>query len=302
MIELLFMPDKPKLPLGWAQLNFPELQAVNYVRMVTIGDDIYIYGGTNASGSTSAFYKLNVPTNTLTPLSGAPARTQVVMEAVGTKIHIIAGGTNVSVSTHNCYDTVTGEWTTLAPYTPYLVAGSSLVVGDQIYVAGGWLNSNVNLTDVVRRYDPSTDAWTTLAKLPAQRYAGALFQLEPTSIYYTHGRIEQNGAPQTSVWKYTIATNTWAVMPVAPYKTSEVRAAVFDGVAYIYDGLGSGETVDRMCTFDGTTWTTITQPSGGPAARYGYGLTTYRGGIYMYGGGVLSSSTIFKDIWRFQVT
>lgn len=300
MFELLLCVYGKALPY-WGELNFPELASANGQRMVTIGDDIYIYGGTTADGKLADFRKFNVPSNTMTTLSGAPARSGVMMEAVGTKIYIISGGDSGATGINNCYDTLTGTWSIMAPYSPYLNYGASLVIGGKIYVAGGWTNSNVNATNIFRYFDPETNTWTNLRTLPAARYAGNLFQLEPTSIYFTHGRVEAGGGATNTVWKYTIATNTWAALTAAPYVTAETRVAVINKVAYIFSGLGAGSYVPTMCSFDGTTWKTIALPTVAPSKRAAYGLTVYADRIYIYGGGqVTGTHTYLKDFWVFS--
>ena len=98
------------------------------------------------------------------------------------------------------YDPKADAWTELAdvPVGRSHAEGTTLVVNGKILLMGGKLNA----TDVSGRadlYDPATNAWTTLNRLPRVNQGGAAI-FHDGKIYLSHG---QKGAPEHTMYRYT---------------------------------------------------------------------------------------------------
>lgn len=172
---------------------------------------LYLARGNNSQN----FYRYNLSTNAW---DSALANTPVAFNndtkgvAAGSYLYFFNGSNN---SFHR-YDPSGATWTTLtatAPGTPGY--GGTLVYpgsGDYIYATRG------SLTRTFWRYTISTDTWSdpAVADLPDDAEAGYGSRLtsDGTDIYYIGG----NGI--SKILKYTIGSNTWAVLndlPFSPY-------------------------------------------------------------------------------------
>ena len=67
------------------------------------------------------------------------------------------------------YDPVANRCTTHTPMPTSRHHAASAVVGGKIYVIGGRLDSSYECTDIVEKYNPVSDEWTTnLEPMPSR--------------------------------------------------------------------------------------------------------------------------------------
>jgi len=71
-----------------------------------------------------------------------------------------------------------GTWSSAAPLPEPRSEIASAVLDGRLYVAGGFGNPRGRILDAFSVYDPGTDTWTELAKLPEGRHHGALTALK----------------------------------------------------------------------------------------------------------------------------
>jgi N-acetylneuraminic acid mutarotase len=110
--------------------------------------------------------------------------------------------------------------------------------GGFLYVIGGG-NSGVALSDL-ERYDPLSDAWTTLSPMPTAR-AGAVAAVIDDGIFVIGGRQTTggpcSGAPYLgAVEKYDIDTDTWSTMAPLPNPRSDLAAVAHGGKIFVFGG------------------------------------------------------------------
>lgn len=83
-------------------------------------------------------------------------------------------------------------------------------LGDELYVAGGYGNTNG-----FSRYNVRTNAWQVLPDLPQGRNHASSIALG--NSVYVFGGYEDNGENlNTAGWRYSISGNTWEAMPELP--------------------------------------------------------------------------------------
>jgi|GEM_PF-1408881 len=155
------------------------------------------------------------------------------------KIYVAGGCTNNLDSTRKTlwmYNASANSWSQLADMPGDGAYGCrAFVINNQGYVFTGWwrLNGNILPVNVNFKYNPVSNAWSTVAPFPdANRYTGVAFAVGGKGYYGT------GYSPLTNdFWKYSAGTNAWnqvASLP-APARQAAVGCAL-NGMGYM--GLG----------------------------------------------------------------
>jgi N-acetylneuraminic acid mutarotase len=153
----------------------------------------------------------------------------------------------------------------------------------RIYAVGG-RDSNSNDLDTLTAYDPSTNAWTTLAAMPTPR--NGLAAVFANGLLYAIGGAGNGGIVGT-VEVYHPGTNTWTTAASMPAPLASMAATVGnDGHIYVFGGEDvNDDPVATVEAYDPGTniWTTL---PGMPVARDRPSAATGPDGrIYVLGGG-----------------
>ena len=149
--------------------------------------------------------------------------------AVGGKIYVLGGDALAPgaanppkpddimvVGTNEVYDPATNQWATKRPMPTARNHQAIGTVGGKIYAIGGRIgNANVaNMlssgTDVVEEYDPATDRWRAMAKMPTPR-SGVGWGTYQGMIYVLGGELRDYHADAIfrDVEAFNPATNEW---------------------------------------------------------------------------------------------
>ncbi len=104
--------------------------------------------------------------------------------------------------------------------------------GQRFYALGGWSGANLAVNEV---YDPMTQAWSTLASMPAARYAGTGAQVIGTKLYVVGG---SPGFPamSNSLFVYDILANSWSTGASAPTDVGCGASATVGGRLFVFGG------------------------------------------------------------------
>lgn len=138
-------------------------------------------------------------------------------------------------------EVATARWQAKAPAPVSLHHFQAVAYHDQLYVlaafsAGGFPDQEP--ADHAYRYDPRTDAWQTLAGLPAARrrasagaseYGGKLYVVAGIAHGHRSGTTNQFDV-------YDPRTDTWAALPDAPHPRDHCQAVVLGGKLYVVGG------------------------------------------------------------------
>jgi N-acetylneuraminic acid mutarotase len=90
--------------------------------------------------------------------------------ALGDKIYVFGGRTDSAMQAVTLvYDTATNSWSTKAPPSVAKEGHACVRVGDRLYVFGGRVHTGT-AQDAVDQYDPATDTWTAVTRLPTARF------------------------------------------------------------------------------------------------------------------------------------
>lgn len=296
---------------AWERLaNVPI--SLGEVATAVIGNKMYLVG--EESGSTLEYDLTN---NTWkTTLAKRPfLGDHHASEVVNGKWYLI-GGMKGAGGRVQIYNPATNTWSTGASMPFDAGSTNTAVINGKIYAAGGIIGNRVGdwagtaTTDRAAVYDPATDQWTEIAKMPrGVNHAAAA--TDGRKLYVFGGRGGQN-VPSNgfdTVQVYDPATNKWTssltgAFARLPQARGGMGKAVFaHGEFYVIGGetsTGAGATSNKVYTrVDIYSPLTNTWRRGPdlPTARHGIFPVLHAGRIYIAAGGVKaggSSSAVFE--------
>ena len=170
------------------------------------------------------------------------------------------------------------SWTAAAPHPVVTNSYAFAQDGEDMYVIGGYANG---ASTAVRRYNATTNFWTSLADVPHGSWFGAAVFYEG-KIYLADN--PPSVGPQFRI--YDVATNTWSSAPPRPNadESSGAAAGAFDGKIYIAGGRATN--VLSIYNITSNTWSTGPAP---PAHFFKGGYTQVGQFLYLIGSQKLDS-------------
>lgn len=187
------------------------------------------------------------------------------------------------------------EWS-LAAHAPHRRSyTASAEIGGKIYVAGGMVGETGRPLDLLERYDPATDEWTSLSTAPEEfrAGAGAAFQ---GRLWALGGKSEDADGHQ--VYSYDIARDRWIAEPPMPAVRTNLAAVGFRGKLYAIGGLDPLHPAKTVFVYDpGTRRWTNAAPL--PYALHAHAAVVFRGEIWVLGGR-MRSGKIVRDVWIYS--
>ena len=221
-----FTPDNP----SWHDCK--DAPTARYRHMAAIvGDYLYVIGGRDTTNDalimTIEYYNILTDTwGTFFTQTSAQAVSDGAAFTYGNKFYIV-GGYSDSPSSYTTKNTMLAYDTTLSKTnftgTPSTAASMPTARGDIgstqmnnfVYVTGGWYNQ-CTASDIVEKYDPATNTWTTEAVMIYRRgdmvtahLGGNVFSIAgEQKLSATNCNIS---VPVNSVGKYDTSSNKWTI-------------------------------------------------------------------------------------------
>jgi hypothetical protein len=173
------------------------------------------------------------------------ARTEVAAAAIGNTIYVVGGFREPDLSNIKdlaittlveAYDAATERWMSRAPLPVGLHHVGIGVVGDRLYVIGGFKQSLMSVWKPVATvyvYDPAQDAWTEASPMPTAR--GALAVAELGGNLYAIGGYDGDGNTP-AVEAYDPVHNAWTSRAPLPTSRDHLAAASVKGTLYAIGG------------------------------------------------------------------
>jgi hypothetical protein len=171
------------------------------------------------------------------------------------------------------YDSQTDAWTALAPMPTALTAMGAAVIGNYIYLVGGYTGSAH--TNVFQIYSMLDNTWQATTWPNARTPMTAVWHDE---VYAFGG----NPGPSAETWKYTPGTGLWTG-PLAPMPTATSYGAAVTVGDYIFV-IGGGAT-GAIQRYDPNTDTWDASGPALPGVRMSAGAIWYGDSLYVSMGG-----------------
>jgi Kelch motif/Galactose oxidase, central domain len=164
-------------------------------------------------------------------------------------------------------------------------------IGGQIYAAGGMVGETGRPLDLVARYDPASDEWDTLRRLPEPLRAAA--GAAEGGLFYVIGGTTADGNT-ADVNAYDPETNEWTPRAPLPEPRFNHAALELDGRIYVLGGYLEGEERRDVFVYDPATDSWSDGPEL-PVPNHAFDAVAVDGEIWMIGG--RSGDEILRDVW-----
>ena len=238
---------------------------------------IILYEGTNA---------IEIHT---TNQSAGHTYTQGVEDASGTQAAFVPGRVAANYELANDavrFTTVLGSWIARASLPSARRGPAVAVAGGLLYSIGGLTNAGSALSSVFA-YNPSTNAWTSKASLPAARQGGNGSAMIG-GILYVAGGFDASRALTRTLYAYNVSTNTWSRRADMPVVSACGGSTVISGKLYVFSGCRRSSTGGQISAgslhrYDPSTnqWTTLRSA---PAVHFQPAVGVISGKLYVAGG------------------
>ncbi|GEM_PF-1563428 len=167
-------------------------------------------------------------------------------------------------------------WSSKTPMPTARVSPAAAVVGDQLYVIGGFTDL-AGTFSVVEVYDPTTDSWSSKTPMPTSRGRLALAVID--EMIYAIGGNEGESAVEA----YDPFTNTWTSKASLTAGRLAPAAGVINGKLYVAGGTFSPDSLQTLEVYDPATNTwTLNAPM--PTPRFLLAAGAIDGKLYAVGG------------------
>lgn len=214
--------------------------SADHMAAAAIGGTVYLFGGQGERGINdplNATWEYDLSADAWRTLAPMPAgRTAAGAVAIGGRVYVLGGSSagGLTVGTNDVYDPAANRWESRTPIPTPRNHPAVGAANGKIYVIGGRLaspnigNTIASNTDVVEEYDPATNTWRGMTKMPTAR-SGHGFTTHEGRIYVAGGEIKDShmDAVFRDVEVFDPATNDWYRLPPMPTARHGVNLAAY---------------------------------------------------------------------------
>jgi large repetitive protein len=209
--------------------------------IVALGTKLYVIGGTSGPKTTGDVSIYDTTTGNWSAGPALPSPRQFGGAAVlNGKIYLVGGrgyqgATLVDLSDLEVLDPTTNAWHSAAamPTARGSLAFVADPTGGMIYAIGGWNSNKMNPSGKNEAYNPATNTWQELSRLPTPRMlAGA--GLLNGKIYILGG--STNRVMYSAVEAFDIAAGTWSARMALPTVRPNASAVTYEGTLFVTAG------------------------------------------------------------------
>ncbi|XSG76442.1 Kelch repeat-containing protein [Herpetosiphon llansteffanensis] len=193
------------------------------------------------------------------------------------------------------------NWNPFQPIPLARFEAGGAIVGDSLYVIGGFYTNQVQATDTVFAYNITTNQWRICANIP-EAITHAPVVADGDLIYVLGGYIgDSPGGSTQHVWVYNTITNAWSRGPDLPADRGAAGATKLGREIHFF---GGAHRRDRqleewdsdqhfVLNLDTHVWHTAAPM---PNARNHLGAATLNGYVYAIGGQYLAAESTSSQV------
>jgi Galactose oxidase, central domain/Kelch motif len=293
------------IPVGrWTALP-PAPHSRGEVSAALVGDSIYVVGGFDTTGHTTALVeRLNLRTGRWSTSRPLPQPLNH-MNAVGYsgRLYVVGGYSQPGDTSAGAvrsfwrYDPATDRWTGMPSAPLSRAAAGAAVMGHRLYVAGG-RSDTLTTISTLAIFDFDTDKWSLGPALHHAREHVAGVAADG-AVWILGGRAVGLGN-FADVESYRPGTSSWDRLPPMPVARSGFQAVNVDGKIVVVGGEGPAGTIAEVDELDPSTdhWTKLPDL---PTARHGLGLVAYGPLVYAIEGGPQPGLTTSSAVERLRL-
>lgn len=215
--------------------------------------------------------------------------TQGVEDASGTQAAFLPGRVAANYELTNeavRFTTVLGSWAARAALPSARRRSAVAAANGLLYAIGGLNSAGTALRSVVA-FNPSTNAWSTKASIPAARQGFNAAARIGSTIYVAGGK-DAAGALTRTLYAYNSSSNTWSAKATMPVASACGGSAVISGKLYVFSGCTRSSTGAQIAArllhrYDPSTnlWTTLRSA---PVVHTDPAIGVISGKLYVVGG------------------
>lgn len=214
----------------------------------TVGDNVYLFGGFGSSGAVNQILRYEISANTLWSVGASlpEPRHGVAAASNGVDPYFFGGETSGAQADLFRYVVATSTLVRTSGMPDARSGASAVYDGQAFYILGG-RDGGVH-RDTILRYQPSTNAWSTMAaRMPAGRADGAA-TFDGRYIHYFGGH---DGARKyDQILRYDPTADAIATLTPRMAAGTDYLGAVYDGTAsYLVGGRQDAQIVDDVHRF-----------------------------------------------------
>jgi len=221
------------------------------------------------------------------------AVTQAGGAAANGKVYVVGGqnANGADVANVSVFDPGLNAWSSLPPMPiGPRYQGSTVAVGQRLYVLGGWQSSTGLPSTTVAIHDTVSGQWTVGSPLPARSGCSAADAIG--SVIYLYSACDGYNGYRNNFFAYDTVANSWSTQASPPNYHSYGGAAAVNGHLYLVGGNDAGGTASAAIDMftPGTGWS-ANPPQAAPTARTGMATVALGSVVYVIGG---ASATVAK--------
>ena len=195
------------------------------IPLVSVGGNIYAFGGVQGGAITAASFRFDG--TTWTPIAPLPAALEFAAAVTdGTNIYIVGGaitGTGTPQTTLFRYNVATNDYTPLASFTTGTWNHAAIYLSGKIYKFAG-TGPATNSTNVLEIYDVASNTWAPGAAYPiSTSFLSAWTQ--GGFIYGAGGITAPGSVAQLKTYRYDPVANIWDDAAIADMPQTRWGAA-----------------------------------------------------------------------------
>jgi len=262
---------------------------------------LYVMGGMTLSANLPDVGAYDPSAKTWTPKVAIPTPRSLGASAVfENDIYVIGGRSgNAVLSTVEKYSTTENRWSSGASMPTARWSLMSCSAGGKLYAFGGvsGTGNNRRALDIVEAYDPTSNSWQSVGKMPEARQGAAIAEVNRL-IYVISGKIASYVEATTTdqitehVDSFDPKTKAWNRVQDIPTGRVGARAVVVNGLVFVVGGIAkSGEFPAQIDVFDprSNQWSVGPRLSSGRSghmcALVGDSIVVFGGSSVSYGSG-----------------